>query len=558
LRIALAPSRAGIAGVTLTLALAACAVDDPAPPAPPAPSSSPAGLEGATLRYCLAPELGEATPIVATLMAAVAAAGDGAIELVHVPAADAACRFDHPDVDLAVAAWGPDGGCTTTTDELACAVRTLLVDLEDLGAATADQADLDVAEDVRAQLDWMRDLGLGTAGAPPIAGGPPVEPAATGCSNLSIGPITPANPTSFQSISLSASYQVDVFNCSLPTFAWSSSVAGYLGGAPTVTTQLSPGVHVLTFSVTVTCIDPSDPTQTPAQYYCETEQPLEVAPGTLAPGDYCDRSAEWWMAAHYAGTAHIQDESATAVVTLSGTNLPDLLIGNGQANKINGRRSGDCLMGGGETDVIEGHAGLDTLLGGDGPDRLLGHDDRDVIRGGAHADRVRGGSGGDLIYGDDGDDHLDGNYDNDTLYGGADDDRLLGGWHDDLVYGGDGDDCARGDSGADRLFGDAGYDQLLGELGADDLDGGVDDDHLDGGWGDDLVRGGDGDDRLLGDAGADDLYGDDGDDRLCGGTGVDDKYGGPEVSADTCQFGGSNTGCELISAACPIAGVPPC
>lgn len=555
MRLELCLSRAGAAGLTLSLALAACVVDEPEPAAP---SSAPAALEPTTLRYCLAPELGEATPIVATLMPAVAAAGDGALELVHVASADADCRFDHPDVDLAVAAWGPDRGCATTTDELACAVRTLLVDPEDLGAATADLADPEVAEDLRAQLDWMRDLGLGTAGAPPIAGGPPVEPAITGCGPVVIGPITPANPNSFQSISLSASYQVDPLNCSLPSFVWTSNLVGGLGSSPTITTQLPPGVHVLTFTVTVVCVDPADPTQTPATYVCTASEPLEVAPGSLPPGDYCDRSAEWWMAAHYAGTAHIQDESATAVVTLTGTNLPDLLIGNGQANKINGRRSGDCLMGGAEADVIEGHAGLDTILGGDGPDRLLGHDDRDVIRGGAHADRVRGGSGGDLIYGDDGDDHLDGNFDNDTLYGGAGRDRLLGGWHDDVVYGGDGADCVRGDSGADRLYGEDGDDQMLGELGPDTIEGGTGDDLMDGGWGDDLVRGGDGDDDLLGDAGADDLYGDDGDDRLCGGTGTDDKYGGSEVSADTCQFGGSNTGCELISAACPIQSPPSC
>ena len=66
------------------------------------------------------------------------------------------------------------------------------------------------------------------------------------------------------------------------------------------------------------------------------------------------------------------------VEDVEGSNLDDILRGDGQANWLSGR-TGD--------DRLEGGAGNDSLLGGDGDDRLVG---------GAGADRLDGGEGFDI------------------------------------------------------------------------------------------------------------------------------------------------------------------
>jgi len=544
---------AGAAAV-LSVALAACAADEsePAPtPEPEVVATTPIALT-TTLRYCLAPELGEATPIVATLVAALPdMPGDGVVELVHVPEADANCRFDNPDIDLAVASWNPGGGCSTTTEDLACMVRTLLVDLDDLGESTADLADTEVATDLRMQLDYMIEV---APSAPAVVGPPPVEPAATGCGGVAITQISPSAPTSYQTTTMSAIYQVDVVNCGVPSFDWTSSIDGFLGGSPTTATQLSVGNHTLTFTVAVVCVDPSDPTQTPALYVCSDSTALDVTQGDLPTGDYCGHSDTWWEDLDANGGAQIIDNSGpNAPTTIGGSALPDLIIGNDRPNKINGKGMGDCLIGHGEADHIEGHRGSDWLVGDEGNDRLLGHDDKDTFYGGAGNDKARGGSGGDFMYGQDGDDTLDGNYDSDTIFGGAGVDRLLGGWDADYISGGDGNDCLHGGDGDDQMLGDKGADNLDGDFGQDTLSGGDDDDTLHGGTNDDLVHGNAGNDNLYGATGDDDLNGDDGDDVLCGGVGWNDyKNGGNHVNGDTCAFGGTNAACESTPLICPL------
>lgn len=556
MRIEASRTWAGAAAV-LSIALAACVAEDAEPTPGPEPdaivATTPIALDSTTLRYCLAPELGEATPMVATLIAALAdAPGDGNVELVYVPEADAACRFDNPDIDLAIASWNDGGGCSSTTEDLACMVRTLLVDLDDLGGSTADLADAEVAADLRMQLDFMRDLGLGTASAPPIVGTPPPDPATTGCSNAMITSIVPAAPTSYQSATLAATYQVDP-GCSQVAFSWSSDLDGWFGAGPSAVHQFSVGSHQVTFAVIATCVDPNDPTQTPVVYTCANTIKLDVTQGVLPQGDYCSHTADWWMAEEAAGNVHIQDESQTTVANLTGSNLQDLLIGNDRPNRINGKQHGDCLIGHGSFDSIEGHGGADTISGDDGDDRIVGHDDRDAIRAGRGNDKVRGGNGGDSLYGEDGDDKLDGNFDADTIFGGAGYDRLLGGWDDDYLAGGDGDDCIKGGDGADQMLGDRGADDLDGDFGMDSLAGGDGDDILHGGTNDDVIHGNAGNDSLYGAVGDDDLNGDDGDDVLCGGVGWNDyKNGGNHVNGDTCAFGGTNVACESTPLVCPL------
>ena len=95
-----------------------------------------------------------------------------------------------------------------------------------------------------------------------------------------------------------------------------------------------------------------------------------------------------------------------------------------------------------------------TILGTDGPDVLLGTDGRDVISGLGGNDTIRGFDGRDIIC------------------GGPGRDRIFGGRQADVIYGGDEGDRINGDAGTDTIFGEKGNDRLIGGGGDDVLDGG--------------------------------------------------------------------------------------
>jgi Ca2+-binding RTX toxin-like protein len=262
-------------------------------------------------------------------------------------------------------------------------------------------------------------------------------------------------------------------------------------------------------------------------------------------------------------------DTLVGIENLAGTFAADTLIGDDNANYLDGMGGGDLIEGNGGDDYIYGggegggHGG-NTLRGGDGDDLIYGGLDSDVIEGGAGNDVLHGGAG-DLVHGGDGADIIDG----ELVFGDAGDDALEARTSGAVLRGGDGDDMltARDGDSSERatseLYGDAGDDTLYARGGDDLIDGGAGNDlvsyryntggvtvdlaiqtaqntgnggtdtlknverlegsaygdTLYGGSGADSIRGGDGDDTLRGRAGRDILRGGTGFDVLDGGVG---------------------------------------
>ena len=252
----------------------------------------------------------------------------------------------------------------------------------------------------------------------------------------------------------------------------------------------------------------------------------------------------------------------------------DLVMGDANANTLDGLAGDDVISGGAGVDTLRGGDGDDVLEGGAGADTLDGGTDSitnnvpidpddpyaygDTIRyvrsnaavtidlaaqtaSGGHAasdvitlagsfasiENVVGSEGfNDILRGDARANRLGGLGGNDTLDGRAGDDLLVGGAGNDTLTGGDGIDGMSGDAGDDTLNGGNGADMLAGGDGADIMNGDAGDDILSGGEGSDTMRGGADDDILGGDGGNDFLYGEAGVDRLGGGEGNDSLDGG--------------------------------
>src|SRR5215207_1470220 len=178
-------------------------------------------------------------------------------------------------------------------------------------------------------------------------------------------------------------------------------------------------------------------------------------------------------------------------VTGSNSSNGDTLIGNAEANVLDGRSGSDGMWGRDGNDTMWGGAGDDYMVGGAGADVL---DGESGINTASYADSLAGvavdltmgrGSGGDAegdrlfnfsnIQGSDVGDMLSGNaYDN-VMDGRNGDDTLSGYDGNDTLLGGFGNDHLDGGLGLDTLAGDLGVDTLAGGLGADDLYAGLDD-----------------------------------------------------------------------------------
>lgn len=174
-----------------------------------------------------------------------------------------------------------------------------------------------------------------------------------------------------------------------------------------------------------------------------------------------------------------------------GSELSDLVIGDGNANvlsglagndRLNGQDGPDRLSGGDGNDILRGgnganslngDAGADSLFGGDGRDTLNGGDGDDTIRGGPTEDDVR-----DQIFAGAGDDRAFAGHGNDSVNGGDGNDRLAGGFGADSVIGNDGDDVMTGSAFSDLLFGGPGFDFVNGGFGFDRVNGGADGDRF--------------------------------------------------------------------------------
>jgi Ca2+-binding RTX toxin-like protein len=293
-----------------------------------------------------------------------------------------------------------------------------------------------------------------------------------------------------------------------------------------------------------------------------------------------------------AGAPPDEGDELSGIENIAGSDYDDLLIGDENANVIDGRGGSDTLIGG---------AGADSLIGGDGVDTAdYGDSSAGVtvdlsagtgLGGDAEGDTlseiedVAGSDYDDLLIGDENANLLDGRGGNDTLIGGAGADTLIGGDGTDLadysasdagvtvdlsagtglggdaegdllteiekLFGSDHDDLLIGDGSDNLLDGRGGNDTLIGGAGADTLTGGAGTDladYKDSGAGVtvDLSAGtglggdaeGDvlsGVENLGGSAFADRLTGDGGVNALSGGAGDDTLTGG--AGADTLAGG---------------------
>lgn len=95
---------------------------------------------------------------------------------------------------------------------------------------------------------------------------------------------------------------------------------------------------------------------------------------------------------------------------------------------IRGGAGSDSLRGAPlHRNVLLGDGDSDRIDGGDIADRVIGGRSSDIVAGGAGSDSVIGGPASDLLYGDSGNDSLFGGPGNDALNGGPGRDKLVGG-----------------------------------------------------------------------------------------------------------------------------------
>jgi Ca2+-binding RTX toxin-like protein len=210
------------------------------------------------------------------------------------------------------------------------------------------------------------------------------------------------------------------------------------------------------------------------------------------------------------GQTDAQDTLGMGTDTLSEV---EGIIGSDHADTLTGFEVPNLIMGGAGDDEIYGGAGDDVLLGEAGNDIIYGVEDDDVIEGGEGDDLLDGGEGNDTVsylnaasgvtvdlsqtaaQDTDGTESGDGT---DTLSGFE---NILGSAYDDNLTGTDEANIITGGEGVDIIFGGAGDDILRGEAGNDTLVGGEGDDILSGGLGDDVLEG-----FILGGNPADDFF----------------------------------------------------
>lgn len=141
---------------------------------------------------------------------------------------------------------------------------------------------------------------------------------------------------------------------------------------------------------------------------------------------------------------------------VSGSNVNDVLIGNGAYDWLYGYNGDDTIRGGAGGDSLHGGAGFDTL-------------DYRTSDAGVRIDLAKQTAYGGDAQGDSFEDfeNVDGTDFGDRLTGDAGANKLRGFDGKDQLAGGDGADILSGGGGADRLTGGKGGDALRGGSGAD-------------------------------------------------------------------------------------------
>ena len=198
------------------------------------------------------------------------------------------------------------------------------------------------------------------------------------------------------------------------------------------------------------------------------------------------------------GTANgteIGTDTLTSIEDIIGGRAGDILIGDDNANTINGGRGDDVINGGGGDDLLIGGQGADQINGGDGIDTASYSNARNGVdlslQNGAG---TRGDADGDTFVNIE--NVIASNY-SDNIEGNDGDNTITLGRGADVAFGNGGNDVIDGEAGNDNISGGSGNDELSGGRGRDTLSGGEGDDILEGGIGDDILEGGIGNDTYI-------------------------------------------------------------
>ena len=189
-----------------------------------------------------------------------------------------------------------------------------------------------------------------------------------------------------------------------------------------------------------------------------------------------------------------------------GTNVANIIYGNGSNNKIKGLNGDDTLVGSAGNDKIEGGSGNDIIFANgvikseeylstikDEKIKTLITNLDYVVDGNADSDLI----GRNFLYGGSGNDYLFGGKYNDTMEGGAGKDYLYGGSGIDVLKGGGGDDYIYAEDGNDRIYGGSGDDYISAGDGDDTVIAGSGNDIIIGGKGEDIIECGGGKDTVI-------------------------------------------------------------
>jgi Ca2+-binding RTX toxin-like protein len=131
----------------------------------------------------------------------------------------------------------------------------------------------------------------------------------------------------------------------------------------------------------------------------------------------------------------------------------------GDVEQVKGGSGPDVLVGNGLANLLEGNEGDDELYGGGGNDTLIDGQDapsNDILVGGGGDDTLEAGLG---------DDFLDGGLGDDLLYGDFSCGGCVPGGGADILHGGPGADALDGGDGLDEFFGQGGNDTFVNDDG---------------------------------------------------------------------------------------------
>jgi Ca2+-binding RTX toxin-like protein len=187
-----------------------------------------------------------------------------------------------------------------------------------------------------------------------------------------------------------------------------------------------------------------------------------AGPGDVVSYEFSDTAIEVDLSLTTAFGSHVYGANTDLndVEGVTGTELPDRILGDERDNEIRGLAGSDNLQGGAGNNVIEGGGGDDQMYGGAGSDLLsftsssngveadlsagtADGDGQDLvsgfesIRGSSFDDRLTGDAEPNSLYGRHGANHLEGRAGDDTLVDGDGD----AGEGEDTCYGGRIDNC---------------------------------------------------------------------------------------------------------------------